>query len=373
MMFLAILCALPLAGAWAQSTPKELEGIILLPGELDAIKAAQSKPITVGMTDSPPFCSLEDGKWTGLSVQLLTLIADDLDIQYTIKKYTVSELIDAIENGEVDVAAAGLNITADRAERMRFSHAFHHGGYGVAISKDIDSQMSMFRRIISYKFFIAIGSLFLILFLVGVVVWLFERRHSESDFGGGFASGLGSGLWWSAVTMSTVGYGDKAPRTIGGRFIAIIWIFASVILISGFTAAIASSLTVGSMTSTVAALHDLKNVPTGTVEGSSAEAFVRNRGIRTTSFKTLDDALLAIGTKTIDAVVNDASVLRYTISEHSIRGVVTSNFRFGSLDYAFAFPVNSPIARPISIEILKQTESSSWPGVLRRYLSLESD
>ena len=223
-LFLAILCSIPLAGAWGQSTPKDLDGIVLLPRELDAMKAAQTKPITVGMTDSPPFCNYENGKWIGLSVQLLKLVADDLNMQYTIKKYTVSGLIEAIEKGEVDVAAAGLNITAERAERMRFSHAFHHGGYGVAVSQNIDSQMSVLRRIFSYKFVIAVGSLLLILFLVGVVVWLFERRHSESDFGGGMASGLGSGLWWSAVTMSTVGYGDKAPRTIGGRAIAIVWI-----------------------------------------------------------------------------------------------------------------------------------------------------
>ena len=173
--------------------------------------------------------------------------------------------------------------------------------------------------------------------------------------------------------MSTVGYGDKSPRTFGGRAIAVVWIFASVILISGFTAAIASSLTVVSMTSAIAALDDLRNYPTGTIEGSSAEAYVRSRGIRTISFPTLDDALKAIQTKRIDAVVNDAPILQYTLAEKEIRGVTMSNARFGSLDYAFAFPVNSKIARPFSIEILKQAENISWPHILRKYLSLSTD
>jgi voltage-gated potassium channel len=32
---------------------------------------------------------------------------------------------------------------------------------------------------------------------------------------------LGDALWWSAVTMATVGYGDLAPITFGGRAVAI--------------------------------------------------------------------------------------------------------------------------------------------------------
>lgn len=73
---------------------------------------------------------------------------------------------------------------------------------------------------------------------VGVLLWLVERKRNSDQFGGSVAEGIGSGFWWSAVTMTTVGYGDKAPVTLIGRFMATIWMFASVITISGFTAAI---------------------------------------------------------------------------------------------------------------------------------------
>jgi len=37
-------------------------------------------------------------------------------------------------------------------------------------------------------------------------------------------------LWWSVVTMSTVGYGDFYPVTVGGRFMAALLIFVGIVL-----------------------------------------------------------------------------------------------------------------------------------------------
>jgi voltage-gated potassium channel len=47
----------------------------------------------------------------------------------------------------------------------------------------------------------------------GALVLCFEV---EGDF-----HTIGDALWWSAVTMATVGYGDLAPATFGGRVVAI--------------------------------------------------------------------------------------------------------------------------------------------------------
>lgn len=53
------------------------------------------------------------------------------------------------------------------------------------------------------------------------------------------------------VTMTTVGYGVKAPRTPGGRIVALIWMFANIFLVTVSTAAITSSLTVGELSGKV--------------------------------------------------------------------------------------------------------------------------
>ena len=49
-------------------------------------------------------------------------------------------------------------------------------------------------------------------------------------------------LWWSVVTVTTVGYGDKYPVTTGGRVVATILMITGIGLLSVVTANIASYL-----------------------------------------------------------------------------------------------------------------------------------
>ncbi|OCQ92597.1 cag pathogenicity island protein Cag26 [Oscillatoriales cyanobacterium USR001] len=49
-------------------------------------------------------------------------------------------------------------------------------------------------------------------------------------------------MWWSVVTLATVGYGDITPSTFGGRLIAIINMFVGIGLLATFSAKIAALL-----------------------------------------------------------------------------------------------------------------------------------
>lgn len=71
--------------------------------------------------------------------------------------------------------------------------------------------------------------------VAALFMFVFERHANSHQF-----ENLGDALWWSIVTIATVGYGDKVPITAAGRIVGSITIISGLILISLFTATISS-------------------------------------------------------------------------------------------------------------------------------------
>jgi len=67
----------------------------------------------------------------------------------------------------------------------------------------------------------------LVIYGAAVVMYLFERETTPDAFGS-----IPSAMWWSVVTLSTVGYGDVVPATIGGRVAAGFLILGAIGLVS---------------------------------------------------------------------------------------------------------------------------------------------
>ena len=73
--------------------------------------------------------------------------------------------------------------------------------------------------------------------IAGAIVMLaVEHQKASGDIKNFFDA-----IWWSLVTITTVGYGDLVPKTFWGRIIGIVFIFLGFTIFSTFTAFIASS------------------------------------------------------------------------------------------------------------------------------------
>ncbi|MBP9211455.1 MAG: ion transporter [Bacteroidetes bacterium] len=78
-------------------------------------------------------------------------------------------------------------------------------------------------------------AIFVVINITAGVVYFFEHHNNSEMF-----TNYGDALWWSVVTVATVGYGDIVPRTDMGRIFATLTILSGVVLISLFTATISS-------------------------------------------------------------------------------------------------------------------------------------
>jgi polar amino acid transport system substrate-binding protein len=203
--------------------------------------------LVVGVMNSPPFAmKTTDGGWEGLSIELWRKVARDLAVEFELQEYSsILQIQVAFENGKLDVIAVAA-VSADREVFMAFSNPFYRSGSAIAVSSVSNSfnWLRLAERFLSPNFLKVMGFLTLLLIFVGAVVWMFERRRNGDMFGDRLVKGIGHGIWWAAVTMTTVAYGDKAPATLGGRIAAIAWLMISIALVSVLTATVTTSPTV---------------------------------------------------------------------------------------------------------------------------------
>ena len=220
---------------------------------------ASADQLIVGIKEAPPFViKNEDGTYSGISIDLWYRLAEDLDLNFQFEERNLEGLLQGLQNQSLDAVVAALTITAERAEYIDFTHPFYTTGLGIAAyQKGKKGWQGIINRIFQTQFIRIVASLGFILLIIAVLVWFFERKRNTEQFGGGILKGIGSGFWWSAVTMTTVGYGDKAPKTFPGRLIALIWMFAAIIMVSSLTATIASILTVSQIEASIKDPSDL--------------------------------------------------------------------------------------------------------------------
>lgn len=337
---------------------------------LSPLQAEAVEPLVVGVRVAPPFVVRNaDGSLSGLSMELWEQIATDLRLTYQLKEMSLPELLEGLEAQRLDVAVAAITVTAERETYMDFSHPFFTSGLGIAVNAEHGGTLAgVLKAVFSLQFVHALLALGFVLALIALLIWLFERKANPQQFGGSAIRGLGAGFWWSAVTMTTVGYGDKAPVTAWGRLLAIIWMFASVISISGFTATIASVFTLQQIQGHIQGPQDLPGNKIGTVTGSTGAQFVRKNNLQQLNYENPEAAVTALAEARVDAVVYDQPILRYLAKLETAGRVNVLPASFERQDYAFGLPAGSKLREDINKSLLRHVRDEAWQQTLVRYL-----
>ncbi|MGH8128378.1 MAG: transporter substrate-binding domain-containing protein [Gammaproteobacteria bacterium] len=332
--------------------------------------SSSHRSLIVGVKVAPPFVIKNtDGSYSGISIELWRRIAAARGWKYRFEQTDLEGLLAGTRSGKFAVGVGAVTVTAKREQALDFSHPFYTTGFGIAVPQQHGTDwFAVLKNFFSWQFLSVILILGAVLLAVGFLVWLFERRRNPDMFGGKSHHGIGSSFWWAAVTMTTVGYGDLAPRTLGGRIVGLVWMFAGVIIISSFTAAIATSLTVNRLSGSIQGPNDLARRTVAVLPDSTAAAYLHNNRIAAEDYSTMQKALAAVAGKQVDAMVYDAPILRYYVHKDFQSRLSVLPATFKRQDYALIMPLSSPLRKSINEQLVKIIQGPQWQNVLDEYL-----
>jgi voltage-gated potassium channel len=130
-------------------------------------------------------------------------------------------------------AGIGIDLRAIRALRLlRLVQLLKLARYNAAVGRLIDAWRLVKEEVIVF----GIAS-FVVLYVCALVIYQFEHDAQPQVF----VSVLDA-MWWAAVTLTTVGYGDIYPVTPIGRLFTVFMLFVALGIIAVPTGLVASAL-----------------------------------------------------------------------------------------------------------------------------------
>jgi hypothetical protein len=201
----------------------------------------------------------------------------------------------------------------------RFSYPTHRSGVAAVFARRTGaaSAFSDYGEAVG-ELGLLILAILILLTVIGVLMWWFERAHLNKTGKSASESSVSSwhdGLYWAVVTMTTVGYGDKTPKTHLGRALAVLWMVGSLVLVSLLTTNLVARMTASRVESIVTTrTSDLAGKRLAAVSGSSGAEYLDAERLAYQKFADLADALNALATGKTDAVVNSVGALQYLVN-----------------------------------------------------------
>ena len=130
-------------------------------------------------------------------------------------------------------AGFGVDLRAVRALRLlRLFRLLKMARYTVAVDRLVAALRLVREELIVF------GAVALItVYLAALGIYYFENAAQPDKFSSVFAS-----MWWAAVTLTTVGYGDIYPVTAGGRTFTVLMLLIALGVIAVPTGLVSSAL-----------------------------------------------------------------------------------------------------------------------------------
>ncbi len=331
----------------------------------------KNKKIIVGVSLFSPFVKKIDNKYSGFEIELWEKIAEVFSIDFEYREMAFDNLLIAVENKEVDVAIAGIIRTSERERKLDFSFFTLKSGLSILIPKK--SKLDLFKFIKQSllnkhrEILIAFSMLAGLILTIANVFYFLER--SVGTFDKNYFIGISESIWWTVVTITTVGYGDFVPHTLIGRFVGMF------VIIIGYTIFIMSVAKITSAFSTmeskyrISSYRDLYGKRVAT-KSSAVISRLYRLDADVTRVKGLRHGCELLENKKVDAVVFDALVLHYFLKlKNNRKKFAAVGGIFAEQTYGFAFAHNSKLKELVDIELLALQENGDYESLHKKWFN----
>lgn len=325
--------------------------------------------VRAGVYVSPPFVMRTDDGFGGMAIELWNGLTAERSIESEFIEYpTVKDLIDAVAARDVDVGLSNITINEARAQRIDFTQPWFDAGLQVMIS---DAPRSGFTSVIDGLS--ASGHLEAYAWIVGlilmatVVLTLFDRRF-DKNYPKRWREGLAEGFY-TVMSVATSGKPPSRAHLFGwvGRIFSALWLVCGIAVLAYVTSSVTSVMTTLALEDRVSGVGDLVDRDVGVLAGSTGEEYATSQGLRVRRFEDIDNAATALEAGRIDAVVGDAPVLDYYAHNTPGHQVRVVGEIFAPEKYGFAIARDSPLARPITIDLLGADEAGAVEALRLNY------
>lgn len=329
-------------------------------------QGATSKPLTVMTIERRPFSMKAPEGHKGFSIDLWNAIAKNRGWSFTYKNTaTFKEMLGAVEGRKADLAIANISITAAREAVMDFSQPVFDSGLQILIPEE-SGATGVLGAILTWDMLGWVLSAGALLFIVGNLMWYFERR-SQPYFDTSYREGLWPSFWWALNLLINGGFEERVPRSLPGRIFGTFLVVASLFIVSAFVAKITSALTIGQLRAQVQGYDDLYDRRVGTTENSTAAAFLQTHSVRHRTFESIEKMFAALENGELDAVVHDAPIVAYFATTTGKGRYRTVGALLQSEKYGIALPQGSRLIEPINLALLRLRENGTYATLVKRW------
>jgi polar amino acid transport system substrate-binding protein len=334
----------------------------------------QAHQLKVGISGSAPFVIKSGDHISGISLEIWRRVAEDNNLSYElIPQPTPKAGIEAVDDGSIDMLVGPISITSRRLAiaGIDFTQPYFLSKEGILLPLKAPSLFSRIQVFFGWAVISSVLVLISVLLVVGSLIWMAERRTNSEQFPRDWLPGISSGMWFALVTLTTVGYGDKAPITRTGRGITGAWMVISLIAVSSLTASLASAFTLFLSGATEAAIdspQQLSGRRIAVVEGTDGMELAENREMRVVPAPSLDSAVQLVLDRKADALIFDRHSLRYHLKQNPDLAVRIAPFTLADETYGFVLAPNSKLRTRMGVSILKLQQSGEAEAITNNFL-----